>query len=97
MTPSPTDEAPAAAETKAEVPAQVLGVTIERSAAATTGEAAPGAPAATSPAVLGVNSARSAVLARTGFGVWGLVLVAAGLLLAGFAMVRRSKGGRSAL
>ena len=66
--------------------AQVLGETIERAAvpsAATTVKGA--APAVTAAAVQG------AALARTGFGTSTLVLVALGLLLAGFAMVRRSK------
>jgi hypothetical protein len=86
MTPSPTDEAPAAAETKALVPAQVLGVTLERPAATATVAPSPAA------AVRSATEVRGATLARTGFGTGALVVLAIGLLLAGFAMVRRSKG-----
>jgi hypothetical protein len=68
------------------VPTQVLGVTLERPAA--TAMVAPAAAAA----VRSATEVRGATLARTGFGTGALVVLAIGLLLAGFSMVRRSKG-----
>ena len=87
-------------------PAQVLGVAVERPAAAAAVDnaaiaatPAPVATAAVTPApaaatteVLGATAVRSGALARTGLGTGTMVLVALGLLLVGFAMVRRPKG-----
>ena len=59
--------------------AQVLGVVVER-------------PAAGGTAVLGATATRAAALARTGLGTGVLVILALGLLVVGFALVRTPKG-----
>ncbi len=66
------------ASTSTDVPAQVLGVVIER-------------PATGGTAVLGATVTRSAPLARTGFGMTAVVLVGLALLLAGFGLKRAGR------
>ena len=74
-----------AAEAAPLVETRVLGVSIERSAVADTATGGAGA------SVLGASFVRGSVLARTGFGLGALALLALGLVAVGWALQRAGR------